>query len=319
MTIPALWYYAAFPTLAASSALKPIRISKTRIRVPFEKKESQLHSMAATPPALALVRHATDGMDPLLAAETPGAVTASPNTLGVHSWSAAAGGLAASDGGAAGAAASASATAGADVHRGHATTPQQLAYKVVQGLWAAPTSEEMQLERAATSMAALNDEVLIRFFGLIAHVNLMCVKLSVSRKHAWWTFDFSSSVDANDSMSGDSVFLCFCTHQRKPSSPAYGRFFLSSAEMLELIGHASALFAREPSLLEISGEAKLYGDLHGMRCGQREIARLGLHSMPKSSACICINLFSQLLREHFLNRRTNARFASSAARLWRSE
>ena len=166
-----LWYFVAFPTLAASSALKPIRISKTRIRVPFEKKESQLHAMAATPPALALVRHATDGMDPLLAAETPGAVTASPNTLGVHSWSAA-GGLAASDGVAAGAAASASAAAaGADVHRGHATTPQQLAYKVVQGLWAAPTSEEMQLERAATTMAALNDEVLIRFSGLIAHVN----------------------------------------------------------------------------------------------------------------------------------------------------
>ncbi len=150
-----------FLILSASSALKPIRISKTRIRVPFEKKESQLHALSATPPALALIRHATDGMDPLLAAETPGAATASPNMLGVHSWSAV-GGSASSDGAAAGAAAAASAAASADLHRGHATTPQQLARKVVQGLWAAPTSEEMQLERAATSMAALVDEVLLR-------------------------------------------------------------------------------------------------------------------------------------------------------------
>jgi hypothetical protein len=54
------------------------------------------------------------------------------------------------------------------------------------------------------------------------------------------------------------------SRQNKSTSPAYGRFFLSASEMLELIDHASALMAREPSLLEISGEAKLYGDLHGM-------------------------------------------------------
>ena len=186
-------FFSNFPS--ASSAFKPIRISKTRIRVPFEKKESQLHALSATPPALAMIRHATDGMDPLLAAETPGAVTASPNTLGVHSWSAV-GGSASSDGGAAGAAAAASAAASADLHVGNAMTPQQLARKVVQGLWAAPTSEEMQLERAATSMAALNDEVLLRFSILDTHFDLMAsVALCVSHKHAWLCWAHSKTSD----------------------------------------------------------------------------------------------------------------------------
>ena len=60
------------------------------------------------------------------------------------------------------------------------------------------------------------------------------------------------------------AYYVFSVLQKKPTSAAYGRFFLSASEMLQLIGHASALLAREPSLLEISGEAKLYGDLHGM-------------------------------------------------------
>jgi hypothetical protein len=176
--------------ISAASALKPIRISKTRIRVPFEKKESQLTALAAAPPALALIRHATDGMDPLLASaeESPGgggggggaaslAAAASSPTLGLPApsaaaaagaaagtWSAA-GGSASSDREAAAMGASAAAGAGAGMPRGNAPTPQQLAHKVVQGLWAAPTPAEMQLERAATNMAVLDDAV--RLFSIL--------------------------------------------------------------------------------------------------------------------------------------------------------
>jgi hypothetical protein len=162
--------------ISAASALKPIRISKTRIRVPFEKKESQLTALAAAPPALALIRHATDGMDPLLASaeESPvggGAAAlasaASSPTLGLPAYSAAVGagswsavgGSVSSDREAAAMGASAAAGAGAGMSRGNAPTPQQLAHKVVQGLWAAPTPAEMQLERAATNMAVLDDAV----------------------------------------------------------------------------------------------------------------------------------------------------------------
>ena len=89
--------------------------------------------------------------------------------------------------------------------------------------------------------------------------------------------------------------------------------------MLELIGHASALFAREPSLLEISGEAKLYGDLHGMRLEQREIARFGVAIVIQYVHFLACRLIIPTQELFLNNNRTNARLASSAARLWRAE
>jgi hypothetical protein len=120
-------------------------------------------------------------MDPLLASaeESPvggggaaaSVAAASSPTLGLPAPSAAAaagswsavGGSASSDREAA--AVGASAAAGAGMPQGIAPTPQQLAHKVVQGLWASPTPAEMQLERAATNMAVLDDAV--RLFSIL--------------------------------------------------------------------------------------------------------------------------------------------------------